>query len=201
MISSSQLGLDICSELDQNAYTSWHNPQKILRVINSACNYVLAYWKWPWSLKVWDITLPVAGKSFTFDHNIFYPYWAYLDEKKLDPTVVPLMWFLDDNTWKYYVNGNIVTTTEAGKNLKLLYHNWHNKITSLGNNDIDIPEEFYQALIHVALRFVYPGGLDIWSSLANQNYNMAKDLLTAYAKAYWPLIQPKQAEMARIYNP
>lgn len=199
MISSSELWLDIASELDQNAYTSWHNKNKILRVINSACNYLLAYHKWPWSLVLETKTLWAKWNIFTFDHNVFNPYKWWLDENEIDPTAVPIIARLDDNTWKFYTKENIINTSEQWLKLELLYHRWHKKLTTLGNDDIDIPEEYYQALIHIALWFVYPGGMDIWSSLANQNYNMAKDLLTTYSKAFGPLIQPKQAQPSRVY--
>jgi hypothetical protein len=58
----------------------------------------------------------------------------------------------------------------------------------------------FQPLIHICLWFLYPSGLDIGSSLANQHYSMAKTLLDSYAKAYGSLIQPKQLEAAAIYT-
>jgi len=200
MLSSSELGQTICNDLDQNAYTTWYDSPKILKAINSACNYVRAYAKRPWNLEHWHKVETALVSSFTFDHNIFYPYRAYLDGEKKDITAVPIVDFLHEDTKKIYVKWNIVKTTEPWKVLDILYHAWYKKITSLATNDIDIPDELEQALIHVSLRFIYPGGMDLWSTLANQHFNQAKELLTTYAKAYGPSVQPKQAEPAAIYR-
>jgi hypothetical protein len=199
MISSSKLAISIANDLDQNAYTSWYNDPKILDAINSACNFVLAYWKWPWSLVSWEITESTAVRAFTFTHELFYPYWAYLDETEKKLTVVPIIDFLHLDTWKVYVDSNVVRTTESGLKINILYHRWHDFLTSLWIDDINMPETMFQALIHVALWFLYPGGLDIWSWLANQNYNMAKTILDTYAKAYGKSIQPEQMAPAAHY--
>jgi hypothetical protein len=63
-----------------------------------------------------------------------------------------------------------------------------------------MPDTMFQVLTHVALWFVYPGGMDVGSSLANQNYQMAQTLLGIYTKAYGFNLQPGQVEAAGIYT-
>ena len=200
MISSKQLAISITNDLDQNAYTSWHDSPKILDAINDACNFVLAYAKRPWSLESWEIILTVKWRSFKFAHELFYPYRAYLDERLVDITLIPIIDFLHKDTGKVYVDLDTVKTTDDGLKLNILYHRWHVPLLSLWTDDIDIPRSMFQAITHVALRFVYPGGLDIGAGMANQNFNMAKALLDTYAKAYWKSVQPKDMQPSAIYN-
>lgn len=200
MISSSELAKTIVSDLDQNAYTTWHDEQKILRAINSACDFVLAFGRWPWSLKLTKISNTTKTDTFTFPHAIFYPYWWQLDDSIIESTNVPIVWLESEKSWTFYAVENIVRTKDQWLNLSLLYHRWHQKLQSIWNNDIDMPEAMFQVLVHVSLWFVYPWWLDVWSSLANQNFQMADKLLTTYGKAYWFNLQAKQAEAAGIYT-
>jgi hypothetical protein len=199
MISSSLLAISIANDLDQNAYTSWHDSPKILDVINSACNFILAYGKWPWSLVLWEIIDPLAVRAFVFTHEIYYPYRAYLDESLKEMTVIPIVDFLHQDTGKVYIDWQVVRTTEPGKKLNILYHRWHDFLTTLWIDDINMPATMFQALIHVSLWFIYPGGLDIGAWLANQNFIAAKAILDTYAKAYGKSIQPENMAPAARY--
>ena len=91
MISSNKLAQTINDDLDQNAYTTWHTPVKIMDAINSACSFLMAYQRWPWNLKLEqkDETNPVD--AFSFDYDLFYPYWAILGEEKLERTNIPIV--------------------------------------------------------------------------------------------------------------
>lgn len=200
MISSSELAQNIVNDLDQNAYTTWHDPNKILRAINSACNFVLAYARRPRSLTLWEKNETTATDIFTFNHELFYPYRWELDWEKIKITNIPIVWLESEEDDSFYVNQNTLRTKTAGLKLNVLYHRWHEKITSLWNNDINMPDTMFQVLTHVALWFVYPGGMDVGSSLANQNYQMAQTLLGIYTKAYGFNLQPGQVEAAGIYT-
>ena len=156
MISSSQLSLSIANDLDQNAYTTWQTGPKILDIINSSVNFVLAYQKRPWSLVSGEMILPASGTEFLFNTEIFYPYRAYLDEHKLGKTLLPIVTFLDENTKKFYVSDRLVRTSEPGLKLNMLYHRGHAHLLAFGTNDIDVPFTIYQAIVHVALWFIYP---------------------------------------------
>jgi len=91
MISSSELAQNIVNDLDQNAYTTWHDPNKILRAINGACNFVLAYARRPRSLTLGEKTEATAKDIFTFDHELFYPYWGELDGENIKITNIPIV--------------------------------------------------------------------------------------------------------------
>ena len=202
MISSSYVASILYNDLDQNAYTSWYDDNKILQVINSACNYICAYGKRPWTLKSEEILLTVKSNTFTATSEIFFPYWAFLDEEEKTITNVPIFPSFRnvDGANKAYVSDGVVTTSEQWLKLNILYHKWFNKLKILGADDIFFPAALEQAVIHVCLWFLYPSGLDIGSTLANQHFNMADKLLSTYAKAYGFLIQPKNVEAANIYT-
>lgn len=200
MISSSELAKSIVNDLDQNAYTTWHDANKILSAINGACAFLLAWGRWPWNLTLWQKTSNTKTDSWTFDHDIFYPYWWELDWSIIDSTNIPIVWLDREESNKFYVNENVVRTKEEWLNLSLLYHRGHKKIVSLWNDDINIPYTMFQALVHLSLWIIYPGWMDIWSSLSNQNYNMAKEIISVYAKAYWFNLQPKSVEASPIYR-
>lgn len=200
MISSSELAKSIVNDLDQNAYTTWHDPAKILMTMNSACNYLLAYARWPRSLKLAQQAEADPTDTWTFNHDIFYPYRWELDWVNIDPTNIPIVWLDREESNKFYVVENSVRTKETWKNLSLLYHRWHEKLMSIWNDDIDLPYSMFQALVHLCLWMIYPGGMDVGSTLANQNYNMAKEILWVYTKAYGFNLQPKSAEASPIYR-
>jgi len=200
MLSSSVLWQSISDDLDQNAYTTRHWAPKVLRAINSACNFVRAYYRRPRTLVWWNLESATAVKEFTFDHNLFYPYRAYLDEEAKDITNIPIIDFINKENGKIYIQWNVVKTTEAGKKLTILYHAWHKKIEFIWVNDINMPDEMEQCLLHIALWFIYPWGMDLWASLANQNYQMAKTLLDTYSDAYWKQIQPKAIQPSPFYS-
>lgn len=200
MLSSSQVSILVSNDLDQNAYTSWHTGPKILNAISNAVNFILAYHKRPWSLVSAEQTVPSPTDQFTLDTEIFYPYWAYIDEKPLEHTAIPIVDFINKESCKFYVYDKVVKTSEAGIKFNMLYHRWHNKLTSIGDDDINLPDNMEQALIHVVLRYMYPSWLDLWASLSNQHFNMAKTILDTYKKAYWTLIQPKDIIPSRVYT-
>lgn len=185
MISSSDLAKKIWYDLDQNAYTSWHDAQEIISVINSACEFLLAYTRRPRSLCLSEVSLQTAWNLFTLPSEIFYPYWADIDGKSISPTNIPIVWLANEDSCSFYAVWNTVKTKTLGKDLKLLYHRWHNPITSLAENDLDFPHSMFEVLKHLALWFIYPSGLDLWATLANNHYNMATALLWPYSKAYW----------------
>ena len=200
MLSSQNLAQNIVNDLDQNAYTSWHDQTKILRGINSACSFLLAYWKRPWSLEIMKSEKDPATDEFTFDNDIFYPYRANLDWVKLKRNNIPIVWLDDEESRSFHVLGNVVKTKESWKVLQVLAHRWRKRLNSLWTNDIAMPSTMFQPLTHLALWFIYPSWLELWSSLANQHYNMAITLLDTYAKAYWFNLQPSQVEAAAIYT-
>lgn len=200
MISSKQLAEQINLDLDQNAYTTWHDNKKILWAINSACNFLHMFTKRPRTLELAKKEETTVTDLFTFDHEIMFPYWIELDWDELDRTNVPLVWRDWELDSVFYVNGNVIKTWKKWKVIHLLYHRGHNKLTSLWDNDLNIPYSMQQVLLHLALWFIYPGWLDIWSSLANQNYQMAQTLLTTYWKAYWFDMQPTAAKASGIYH-
>lgn len=201
MISSSQLAASIYADLDQNAYTTWHDDPKILEAINNAVDFVLAYARWPRSLKHDEIISTTPTSVFTLTCSAFSPYRAYLGEEEKNLSNTPIISFLDVSwTNKAYVYENTISFSETWLKANVLYHKWHTHLTSLWSNDIDMPSTMKQALLHVVLWFVYPGWLDMWSTLANQNYNQAKTLLDTYAKAYWQALMAKKAEPSNIYR-
>jgi hypothetical protein len=65
MLSSSKLALSIYNDLDQNAFTSWHNDSEILENINDAINFISAYAKRPWNLYHEEIVEATAVQQFT----------------------------------------------------------------------------------------------------------------------------------------
>jgi hypothetical protein len=81
MISSTLLAQDISLDLDQNAYTSWYDSPKILRAINSACEFVQSYMKRPWTLvlETKQLNDNETTDTFTLDNEVLYPYRAELD--------------------------------------------------------------------------------------------------------------------------
>jgi hypothetical protein len=91
MISSALLAQDISLDLDQNAYTTWYDSPKILRAINSACEFIQSYMKWPRTLVLETKQLTDATDTFTLDNEVLYPYWAELDEIRFDRTNIPLI--------------------------------------------------------------------------------------------------------------
>lgn len=202
MISSNLLAQDIVLDLDQNAYTSWYDKTKILNAINSACEFIQIYAKRPWTLTLESIESddPKWSDLFTCANEIIYPYWAELDWVKFDRTNIPLIW-RDRELWdSFYVSWNVVKTSEPWKKLDILYHRGFQRLSTLWNDDIDMPQAMHQTLLHTALWFVYPSGLDIWASLSNQHYNMMMTLLSTYWKAYGFDIQPVAAKAVSIYN-
>lgn len=202
MLSSSKLALSIYNDLDQNAFTSWHNDSEILENINEAINFVSAYAKRPWNLYHEEIILPNSSQQFTAWFEIFHPYWVYLDEQEQTISNIPMLPSFDarKESGRAYIWEKIIQTSETWKKINILYHKWHNAITSLWNDDINIPRAMKKAIHHIALRFSYPSGLEIWASLANQHFQMATTILDTYAKAYWDKIQPKSVQASRIYN-
>lgn len=200
MISSSELAQNIVNDLDQNACTTWHDPNKILRAINSACNFLLAYARRPRSLTLWEQTVTTATDIFTFNHELFYAYRGELDWETIKRTNIPIVWLESESDDAFYVNQNTLRTKTKWLKLSVLYHRWHEKLTSLWNNDINMPDTMFQVLTHISLWFIYPGGMDVGASLANQNYQMAQTLLGVYTKAYGFNLQPEQVEAAGIYT-
>lgn len=202
MISSSALALSIYNDLDQNGYTSWYDDPKILETIIDAANFVCAYAKRPFTLVSEEKILTDAAKTFTLNNEVFFPYSIYVDEQEKNMTTIPIMPYFVTTDWanKIYIHENIIDTSEAWKKVNILYHRWFNIITTLWTNDMFFPRTMYKAIIHIALWFLYPSGLDIGSSLANQHYQMAKTILDTYAKAYGSMIQPKKLEASSIYK-
>lgn len=202
MISSSLLAQDIGLDLDQNAYTTWYDSPKILRAINSACEFIQSYMKWPRTLVLetkqleWSAVLD----TFTLDNEVLYPYWAELDWRKIDRTNIPLIWRKCEPKDSFYVSWNVIKTSAAWNRLDILYHKWFKALQNLWIDDIDMPAAMWQVLLHTALWFMYPSGLDIGSSLANQHYQMVMTLLDNYGKAYGFDIQPDNARAASIYT-
>jgi len=200
MISSSLLAGSIVNDLDQNAYTTWHDQSKIIGAINSACSFVLAYGRRPRNLEMAHKEESTAVDTFSFPYEIYYPYWAELDWDYYERTNTPIVWLNTESNWTFYVNWWTIKFKDKWKKANLLCHRGHEKIQSLWNDDINMPDTMFQVLVHVSLWFIYPWGLDIWSSLSNQNYQMAKTLLDTYAKAYWFNLQAEQVEAAGIYT-
>lgn len=202
MISSTLLAQDISLDLDQNAYTSWYDSPKILRAINSACEFVQSYMKWPRTLVLETKQLDdnETTDTFTLDNEVLYPYRAELDWNIKDRTNIPLIWRRHEPKASFYVSWNIIKTSEAWNKLDVLYHKWFKALTSLWYDDIDMPSAMWQLLLHTALWFIYPSGLDIGSSLSNQHYNMVMTLLQSYGKAYGFDMQPEAAKAISIYN-
>ena len=200
MISSALLAQDISLDLDQNAYTTWYDSPKILRAINSACEFIQSYMKWPRTLVLETKQLTNATDTFTLDNEVLYPYWAELNEIRFDRTNIPLIWRKHEPVKSFYVSWNVIKTSDTWTRLDILYHKWFKALTSLWYNDIEMPWTMWQLLLHTALWFIYPSGLDIGSSLSNQHYNMVLTLLQSYGKAYGFDMQPEAAKAISIYN-
>lgn len=200
MISSALLAQDISLDLDQNAYTTWYDSPKILRAINSACEFIQSYMKWPRTLVLETKQLTDATDTFTLDNEVLYPYWAELNEIRFDRTNIPLIWRKHEPVKSFYVSWNVIKTSDVWTRLDVLYHKWFKALTSLWYNDIEMPWTMWQLLLHTALWFMYPSGLDIGSSLSNQHYNMVLTLLQSYGKAYGFDMQPEAAKAISIYN-
>lgn len=200
MLSSTLLAQDINLDLDQNAYTSWYDKTKILNAINSACEFIQIYAKRPWTLTLETVELEQPDSLFTCANEIIYPYWAELDWIKYDRTNIPIIGRDQELAKTFYVDWNVVKTEDTWKKLNILYHRWFKRLTALWMDDIDMPQAMHQVLLHTALWFMYPSGLDIGSSLSNQHYNMMMTLLSTYWKAYWFDIQPVAAKAISIYN-
>ena len=122
MISSSELAQNIVNDLDQNAYTTWHDPNKILRAINGACNFVLAYARRPRSLTLGEKTETTAQDIFSFNHELFYPYRGELDGETIKITNVPIVGLESESDNSFYVNQNTLRTKTKGLKLNVLYH-------------------------------------------------------------------------------
>lgn len=202
MISSQNLAKDIALDLDQNAYTTWYDAPKILRAINSACEFIQSYMKRPRTLvlETKQLNWTDVTDTFTLDNEVLYPYWAELNEVRLDRTNIPLIWRVHEPVNSFYVSWNTIKTSGMWNRLDVLYHKWFKALQSLWYNDIDMPWSMWQVLLHTALWFMYPSGLDIWSSLANQHYQMVMTLLDNYGKAYWFDLQPDNARASSIYT-
>lgn len=194
------LAEQIVLDLDQNAYTTWHDQKKILAVINAACEFLFAYTQRPWTLTMWEIEQTNPETIFTFDEDILFPYRAELDWKELERTNIPIVGRMWEKVGTFFIFGDTIRTKDKWKKMQALYHRWHVPLTSLGTDDIDAPSTMNQVLLHLALWFIYPGGMDLGASLANQNYQMAQELLTVYSKAYGFDLQPSAVKTHRIYN-